>query len=113
MMETTMRKPRDYDSELKALEDKAREIKTRKVLGLGELVIATGADALTADELAGALVAIAENKEAGRREAWAKRGAAFFQGRARRSASAPDREHGGAQAQPGGTQPASGGTGAT
>ena len=111
-METTMRKPRDYDSELKALEDKAREIKTRKVLGLGELVIATGADALTADELAGALVAIAENKEAGRREAWAKRGAAFFQGRSRRTASAPDRNAGRAQAQSGGAQPASGATGA-
>jgi hypothetical protein len=50
-----MRKPRDYDAELKALEDKARELKTRKVQQLGELVIATGADALTADELAGAL----------------------------------------------------------
>ncbi len=104
-----MRKPRDYDSELKALEDKARELKTRKVQQLGELVIATGADALSTDELAGALVAIAETKEAGRKEAWAKRGAAFFQGRARRSAPAPDREHGGAQAQPGGAQPASGG----
>ena len=46
-----MRKPRDYDAELKALEDKARELKTRKVQQLGELVIATGADALTADEL--------------------------------------------------------------
>ena len=107
-----MRKPRDYDSELKVLEDKARELKTRKVQQLGELVIATGADALSTDELAGALVAIAETKEAGRKEAWAKRGAAFFQGRARRSAPAPDREHGGAQAQPGGAQPASGGTGA-
>ena len=107
-----MRKPRDYDSELKALEDKARELKTRKVQQLGELVIATGADALSTDELAGALVAIAETKEAGRKEAWAKRGAAFFQGRARRSAPAPDREHGGAQAQPGGAQSASGGAGA-
>lgn len=107
-----MRKPRDYDSELKALEDKARELKTRKVQQLGELVIATGADSLSTEELAGALVAIAENKEAGRKEAWAKRGAAFFQGRARRSAPAPDRGHGGAQAQPGGAQPASGGAGA-
>ena len=37
-----MRKPRDFDGELKALEDKARDLKSRKVLGLGELVIATG-----------------------------------------------------------------------
>jgi type II secretory pathway component PulK len=111
-METTMRKPRDFDAELKALEDKTRDLKTRKVQQLGELVIATGADALTADELAGALIVLAETKDAGKREAWAKRGAAFFQGRARRSASVPDRDAGGVAAQPGGTQPASGGTGA-
>ncbi len=107
-----MRKPRDYDAELKALEDRARELKALKVTGLGELVIATGADALTADELAGALVVLAETKDAGKREAWAKRGAAFFQGRSRRTASAPDRDTGGAQTQPGGAQPASGGAGA-
>lgn len=107
-----MRKPRDYDAELKALEDKARELKTRKVQQLGELVIATGADALSADELAGALVVLAETTDAGKREAWAKHGTAFFQGRARRSASAPDRDHGGAQPQSGGAQPASGTTGA-
>ncbi len=108
-----MRKPRDYDAELKALEDKARELKSRKVQQLGELVIATGADSLTAEELAGALVALAETKDAGKREAWAKRGAAFFRGRSRRSAPAPDRGNGGAPAQPGGTQPASGTTDAT
>src|SRR5690606_23347717 len=110
--ETEMRKPRDYDAELKALEDKARELKTRKVQHLGELVIATGADALTADELAGALVVLAETTDAGKREAWAKRGAAFFRGKSRRSAPTPDRDTGGAPAQPGGAQPASGGTSA-
>jgi hypothetical protein len=46
-----MRKPRDFDGELKALEDKARDLKSRKVQQLGELVIATGADSLGADEL--------------------------------------------------------------
>jgi hypothetical protein len=111
-MEAMMRKPRDYDAELRALEDKARELKTRKVQQLGELVIATGADALTADELAGALVALAETKDAGKREAWARRGAAFFQGRSRRSAPASDRDTGGAPTQPGSAQPASGATGA-
>ena len=84
-----MRKPRDYDAELKALEDKARELKTRKVQQLGELVIATGADALSVNELAGALIVLAETKDMAKREAWAKRGAAFFQNRARRSAPAP------------------------
>jgi hypothetical protein len=108
-MEDMMRKPRDYDAELKALEDKARELKTRKVQQLGELVIATGADALNADELAGALIVLTETKDAVKREAWAKRGAAFFQSRARRTAPIPDRNHGGAPAQPGRAQPPSGG----
>ena len=108
-----MRKPRDFDSELKALADKAKQLKERRVQQLGELVIATGADALTADELAGALVVLAETTDAGKREAWAKRGAAFFQRRLRRSAPAPDRDAGGAQTQPSGTQPASGSAGAT
>ncbi len=108
-----MRKPRDFDAELKSLEDKARDLKARKVQQLGELVISTGADALTAEELAGALIVRAETKDAGKREAWAKRGAAFFRGRARRSAPSSDRDAGGAQSQPGGTQPASSGAGAT
>jgi hypothetical protein len=108
-MEMTMRKPRDFDAELKSLEDRARDLKARKVQQLGELVISTGADALSADELAGALIVLAETKDAGKREAWAKRGAAFFQGRSRRTASAPGRDTGGAPAQPGGAEPASGG----
>jgi Conjugal transfer protein TraD len=108
-----MRKPRDFDAELKALGDKARDLKSRKVQQLGELVIAAGADSLSANELAGALIVLAETKDAGKREAWAKRGAAFFQGRSRRTAPATDRDAGGAPAQPGGTQPASGRKGAT
>jgi DNA-binding protein H-NS len=112
-METTMRKPRDFDAELKALGDKARDLKSRKVQQLGELVIATGSDSLSVDELAGALVVLAETKEAGKREAWAKRGAAFFQSRARRIAPKPDRNIEGAPPQPGGAQSASGRKGTT
>jgi DNA-binding protein H-NS len=108
-----MRKPRDFDVELKALVDKARELKRRKVQQLGELVIATGADTLSADELAGALIVLAETKEAGKREAWARRGAAFFQSRARRTAPTTDRNPAGPPAQPSGPQPASGRKGAT
>lgn len=111
-MEDMIRKPRDFDAELKSLEDKARDLKARKVQQLGDLVISTGADALSAEELAGALIVLAETKDPAKREAWAKRGAAFFQGQARRSASTPDRNAGGAQPQPGGAQPASGGGGA-
>lgn len=91
-----MRKPRDFDTELRTLEEKARQLKERKIRQLGELVIATGADALTIDELAGALVAIADMKEVARKEGWARRGAAFFAGRSgasdRRLAS-PDTGH--------------------
>lgn len=103
-----MRKPKDFDAELRALQDKARDLKSRKVQQLGELVIAAGADVLSADELVGALIALAETKDAGKREAWAKRGAAFFQGRARRSAPASERDGGGAQTQLGRVQPLSG-----
>jgi hypothetical protein len=112
-MEDMMRKPRDFDAELKALEGKARDLRSRKVQQLGELVISTGADALSADELAGALIVLAETKDAGKREAWAKRGAAFFQGGARRTASVPDRDTGGAATEPGGAPSASGGAGAS
>jgi len=108
-----MRKPRDFDAELKALGDKARELKNRKVQQLGELVIATGADALNGDELAGALIVLAETREPGKREAWARRGAAFFQGRARRNAPATNRHPDGPPPQPGSAQPASSRKGTT
>lgn len=89
-----MRKPRDIDSELKALADKAKQLKERRVLQLGELVIATGADATDAETLAGALLDIASNSDATRKESWRKRGAAFFQGTVRiggeRSSRQPD-----------------------
>ena len=81
-----MRKPRDFDGELKALQDKARDLKSRKVQQLGELVIATGADTLTANELAGALIVL--------------------------TAPAAERHTGGARAQPGSAQPSTGSKGA-
>ena len=108
-----MRKPRDFDAELKALGDKARDLKSRKVQQLGELLIATGADALNVDELAGALIALTETKDAGKREAWARRGATFFQSRARRNAPTTERNPDGPPAQPSNTQPASVREGAT
>jgi DNA-binding protein H-NS len=73
-----MRKLRDFDSELKALTDKARLLKSRKVQQLGELVIATGADGFDPDTLTGALLGIVKTKDAKEREAWRASGAAFF-----------------------------------
>ncbi|MES2443798.1 MAG: conjugal transfer protein TraD [Pseudomonadota bacterium] len=75
-----MRKPRDFDAELKALGDKARQLKDRKVHQLGELVIATGADVLPIEQLAGLLLAGVENKDSSAKESWRKRGVTFFQG---------------------------------
>ena len=80
-----MRKPRDIDSELKALADKARQLKERRVRQLGELVITTGADALDPDELAGVLLDAA-GSDAARKEGWRRRGAAFFQGKGNKPA---------------------------
>jgi hypothetical protein len=77
--EDTMRKPRNFDAELKALGDKARQLREQKLRQLGELVIATNADALPIEQLAGALLGAAETKDAATKEGWRKRGAAFFQ----------------------------------
>ncbi|MGC6399491.1 conjugal transfer protein TraD [Sphingomonas sp. FW199] len=89
-----MRKPRDFDAELKALTERAKQLRTRKQSQLGELVIATGADSLSPDELAGALLALAQTTDRTKREAWRRRGEAFFQGKRDQSrASAADQQH--------------------
>jgi DNA-binding protein H-NS len=80
-----MRKPRDFDSELKALNDKAKLLKSRKVQQLGELVIATGADGFDPDTLTGALLGIVKTKDAKEREAWRATGAEFFRGQSRKN----------------------------
>jgi hypothetical protein len=102
-----MRKPRDYDAELQALNDKAKQLKTRKQTQLGELVIATGTDALGTEVLAGVLLAAIGNDDPSRKEAWRKCGATFFQGaaHARRSAG---KDTGGTQAIDPGMQPDTG-----
>jgi hypothetical protein len=105
-----MRKPRDFDSELKALNDKARQLKERKLHQLGELVIATGADALPVEILAGALLAAAK-ADASVREGWRKAGASFFQ-HTRRNARGSARNDAPAAAGTNGTLPFDGGEGA-
>jgi DNA-binding protein H-NS len=108
MMETDMRKPRDFDSELKALTDKAKQLKSRKVQQLGELVIATGADVLDPDTLTGALLVIAETKEPAKREAWRNRGAAFFRGQSRKTDRGTQADTPGDQADKGSAAPING-----
>jgi hypothetical protein len=108
-METAVRKPRDYDAELKALTEKAQTLKERKIRQLGELVITTGADALDVEVLAGGLLAMTTVTEAGRKEAMRARGAAFFRDGSRGTGD-PTGANRGNPAQGGGDAP-SGGTG--
>ena len=100
-----MRKPRDYDTELESLDQKANALKQRKIIQLGELVIACRADTVPIDVLAGALLSIASSG-APVQEAWRKAGAAMFQRKARsneRRAPAPNPAS--ASAAEGGTLP--------
>lgn len=83
-----MRKPRDIDSELAALAERAAALKARRVTQLGELVIASGADALGADTLMGALAAAAAETNDQTRSQWRLRGEAFFRGERTRAATA-------------------------
>ncbi len=106
-----MRKPKDFESELKALDERARQLKTRKLHQLGELVVATGADTLPVDVLAGALLSAAEAEDKATKEGWRARGAAFFQQTPRK----PGSTRPGAGRAPvggGGTLPLVGGSGA-
>ncbi|MDQ2877448.1 MAG: conjugal transfer protein TraD [Pseudomonadota bacterium] len=80
-----MRKVRDYDAELKALSDKARTLKARKVEQLGAFVAATGADALDPATLAGVLLDAVASKDVLAKEGWAATGTAFFQRRSRKT----------------------------
>ena len=76
-----MRKPRDIDGELKALQERARALKEQRVIQFGELIEATGADALHIEALAGVLLAAVEQAD-GKPDAlarWTERGTAFFQ----------------------------------
>ena len=96
-----MRKVRDYDAELKALGDKARALKAKRVEQLGQLVAATGADALDAETLAGVLLDAIGSKDAGAKEAWRAKGAAFFQRRGRKGARKTGGDSDGGTPQPG------------
>lgn len=100
-----MRKPRDFDAELEVLNDKAKQLKERKLRQLGELVVSAGADTLPIEQLAGLLVAGVESKDPGAKESWRKRGAAFFQ-RTRRAGGSARTNPRSASADAGGAPPA-------
>ena len=73
-----MRKPRDFDAALKSLTDKTKALKENKRRQLGDLIVATGADALDVETLAGGLLAMVKTADTAQKEAWRKQGAAFF-----------------------------------
>src|ERR1044071_9565852 len=76
-----MRKPRDFDTALRALTDKTKALKENKRRQLGALIMATGADGLDMETLAGGLLAMVESADAAQRENWRKHGVAFFRGK--------------------------------
>ncbi len=100
-----MRKPRDFDSELQALTEKAKQLKNRKVVQLGELVIATGADVLDPETLTGALFGVVKARDVKEREAWRASGAAFFQRQARTADRGTSTNVGGNEASQGDDEP--------
>ncbi len=106
-----MRKPRDYDAALQALTDKAKALKSKKQGQLGELVIATGADALPIEQLAGALIDAAA-ADTVRKEAWRKSGTAFFRDGGARAGQGVRRFAGGASTSGASAQSSSGEAGA-
>ncbi|MBI0539134.1 conjugal transfer protein TraD [Roseomonas sp. KE2513] len=86
------RRPRDIEAELKALQDKARQLRIRQKSQLGELLLSTGAaDALDPDALAGLLLRGLEQAKSDPKavEGWRKRGEAFFR-REREAAASAD-----------------------
>lgn len=82
-----MPKIRDFDAELKALAERAKLLKARKIQQYGELVEATGADALDPELLAGALLAAVATKDKAVTADWTRKGTEFFRGRERRRSS--------------------------
>lgn len=102
-----MAKVRDYNAELKALEERARGLKARRIEQLGSLVSSTGADTLDLETLAGALLDAVASKDAEVKEAWRAKGAAFFQRRGRKGQRKTDGDSNGNATQPG-ADPASG-----
>ncbi len=75
-----MRKPQDIDAEIKARKDQIKTLKALRVRQFGELVVATGADVLDHEVLAGVLLAAVQaSKQPETLEAWRRKGAGFFQ----------------------------------
>ena len=73
-----MRKPRDFDAALKTLTEKTKALKETKRRQLGDLIVATGADVLDIDTLAGGLIAMMHTTDTAQKQRWRKQGEEFF-----------------------------------
>ena len=73
-----MRKPRDFDAALKTLTEKTKALKESKRKQLGDLIVATGGDALDIETLAGALIAAVQSTDAAQKQTWKNAGVEFF-----------------------------------
>jgi hypothetical protein len=100
-----MRKVRDFDAELKALNDRAKLLKQRKIQQFGELIEATGADALEPDLLAGALITAVAETDRSTITKWSACGAQFFRETSRRSSRRAVDPDAGGKAAEAGTEP--------
>ena len=105
-----MRKPRDIDAELKALGDKQKQLRSKRIAQLGALVTATGADSLDPDILAGVLLdAVERAKDPDTEEAWRRKGDSFFRRERRRRADGADGQvQKGSAPEPGGERASAG-----
>jgi hypothetical protein len=74
----SIRQPRDFDAALKTLTEKTKALKENKRKQLGDLTVATGADALDIETLAGALIATVQSTDTGQKQTWKKAGVEFF-----------------------------------
>jgi len=74
----SIRQPRDFDAALKTLTEKTKALKENKRKQLGDLIVATGADALDIETLAGALIATIQSTDAAQKQGWKKAGIEFF-----------------------------------
>ena len=83
-----MRKPRDFDAALKSLTERAKAVKENKRRQLGELIVATGADGVDIETLAGALLAIGSANTT-QKSAWRAQGEKFFRTAPRHETETP------------------------
>ena len=101
-----MRKVRDFDTELKVLEERSKLLRKRKIEQFGELIEATRADTLDPDVLAGALLAAVIEKNDAVLGQWRTRGALFFRETSRKSSRRAGRGGASGQKAAAGAKPA-------